>query len=644
MERQEPGRLPILKKILAFLKPHALGYAAGIIGIGFANFFMNVFLARMLMDLTRGIMELSRQQLALTTEIMVGGTLLLVIWVFGSGRLLVFSIHRTVNDVRRALFEKYLDITLGEIEQRHSGDLLSRSTTSLRQVSSLLMGEVQMFMNTAFSGIGSAVYMVRLDPRMGMAGILCGVVPLLVNLPFANPLRDAGMKYQETQAAFTQRMSDLINGRDTIRHMNLTGYAAERAGESSRMVLRAGMRQVGVSAGRSVAGSISVLSSQAFFIYVSILGIQNPSLIPAAVAMVQLANPVRRLFGSMGGIIAAINTNMGGAQRVVEVLDLPGEPVRYARPEVSPEPGQTDMEAHQTELAAIATEGSEAGEPASAGPSRHLPHRLPGQATPWEIPVSVRGFDDLTPLRVSDLSFRYQRSDKPALTGVSFVLESGRRTALVGPSGGGKSTLVKLIMGLYPPTCGDVLAFGKSIYDTSLTDWRRLFSYVPQDAFLFAGTVYENILGGLDDPGPEKVEEAARLANAHEFIAALPDGYSSLVGERGATLSGGQRQRIAIARAILRDSPILLLDEATASLDTESEALVQDALDRLMANRTTLVVAHRLSTVREADEILVMAGGTVVERGRHAELMALCGTYSQLVEEGLGGKKTQDSV
>jgi ATP-binding cassette subfamily B protein len=603
MERRVQGRLPILRKIIAFLKPHAPGYAAGIIGIGFANFFMNVFLARMLMDLTKGIMELSRQNLALTIQIMVGGTLLMVICVFGSGRLLVFSIHRTVNDIRRALFGKYLEMPLGEIEQRHSGDLLSRSTTALRQVTSLLMVDAQMFMSMAFSGIGSAVYMVRLDPRMGIAGILCSAVPLLVSLPFANPLRDASTNYQETQAAFTQSMSDLINGRDTIRHMNLSGYAAERAGESSRMVLRAGLRQVGLTAGRSLAGSISDLSSQAFFIYVSILGIKNPSLIPAAVAMIQLTNPVRRLFGAMGGIIASINANMGGTEKVVEALELPGEPERYAR----------------------------------------TPQCEREKAARREIPAPVLGPDDLTPLRVSGLSFKYRRSDRPALEGVSFVLESGQRKALVGPSGGGKSTLVKLILGLYPPASGEIVAFGNSIYDTPLTEWRRMFSYVPQNAFLFAGTVYENILGGLDDPGAEKVEEAARLANAHEFIAALPDGYRSLVGERGATLSGGQRQRIAIARAILRNSPILLLDEATSSLDTESEALVQDALDRLMANRTTLVVAHRLSTVREADEILVMDGGKVIERGRHAELLALGGTYHRLVEEGLGGKKAQSS-
>ncbi len=467
-----------------------------------------------------------------------------------------------------------------------------------------------MFMNVAFSGVGCAVYMLRLDPRMGIAGILCGVVPLVVNLPFAEPLRKAGTEHQAKQAAFTQNMSDLINGRDTIRHLNLGSYAAALAGESSREVLKTGMRQVGLSAGRSLAASISDLSSHGFFVYVSILGIHNPALIPAAVAMMQLAQPVRRMFGALGNIIASISTNLGGAQRVVEVLDLPGEPERYGRSAVSPEASQ-----------------GERLEPAVA--SSHLDSH----------PDSHRAIEgDSTPLRVSGLSFTYQRSERPALAGVSFVLEKGRRTALVGPSGGGKSTLVKLIMGLYPPASGEIIAFGRSIYETPLGDWRRYFSYVPQDAFLFAGTVYENILGGMDDPGREKVEEAAVLANAHEFIAALPDGYDSLVGERGANLSGGQKQRIAIARAILRDSPILLLDEATASLDAESESLVQDALDRLMANRTTLVVAHRLSTVREADEILVMENGTVVERGRHAELMALGGTYMRLVEEGLGKK------
>jgi len=620
--RRTPGRLTTLKKVLAFLRPHFPGYAAGIFGIGFANFFIDVFLARMLMDLTRGIMELSRQHLTQATRLMVGGTLFMVVWVFGPGRLLVFSIHKTVNDIRRSLFGKYLGIPLAEIEERHSGDLLSRSTNALRQVGNLFIGDVQIFVNVAFSGIGSAVYMLKLDPRMGIAGILTSAVPLLVNLPFANPLRDAGVKYQETQAGFTQRMSDLINGRDTVRHMNLSGYAADRASESSKMVFKAGMRQVRISTARSLASSLSDLSSHAFFIYVSIIAIRNPSLIPVAVAMGQLANPVRRLFGSLGGIIASINANMGGAEKVVEVLDLPEEPERYAPAEAQASRSESPGEEERHDL---------------AGP-RAEPEK---QASPVHIPGSTQREVDLTPLTISGLSFKYPRSDRRALTDVSLVLESGQRKALVGPSGGGKSTLVKLIMGLYPPAAGEISAFGRSIYDTLLSEWRRLFSYVPQDAFLFAGTVYENILGGLEDPGPEKVEEAARFANAHEFIAALPNGYGTVVGERGATLSGGQRQRIAIARAILRDAPILLLDEATSSLDTESEALVQDALDRLMANRTTLVVAHRLTTVREADEILVLDGGTVVERGRHAELMALGGTYRKLVDEGLGGKKAQ---
>jgi ATP-binding cassette subfamily B protein len=624
--------LSVLKKILSFLKPYSLSYIAGIIGIGFANFLINAFLARMLMDLTRGIMELSRGKLALTTQIMIGGTLFMVAWVFGTAQVLVFCIHRTSNDIRKALFRRFVEMPLTEIEERHSGDLLSRSTTSLRQVSSLLMGDVQMFMNVAFPGIGCAVYMLRLDPRMGIAGILCGIVPLVVNLPFAEPLRKAGTEHQAKQAAFTEKMSDLINGRDTIRHLNLGSYAAAFAGESSREVLKTGMRQVGLSAARSLAASISDLSSHGFFIYVSILGIRNPTLIPAAVAMMQLGQPVRRMFGALGNIIASISTNLGGVQRVTEVLDIPGEPERYERSAVFPE-------ASQHERLEPPPASSHSDSHLGSHPDTHLSSR-PNSRPDSRLSSHLDGHPAIeggsTPLRVSGLSFTYRRSERPALAGVSFVLEKGRRTALVGPSGGGKSTLVKLIMGLYPPASGEIVAFGRSIYETPLGDWRRSFSYVPQDAFLLAGTVYENILGGLDDPGWEKVEEAAILANAHDFIAALPDGYGSPIGERGANLSGGQKQRIAIARAVLRDSPILLLDEATASLDAESESLVQDALNRLMANRTTLVVAHRLSTVREADEILVMENGTVVERGRHTELMALGGTYMRLVEEGLG--------
>lgn len=232
--------------------------------------------------------------------------------------------------------------------------------------------------------------------------------------------------------------------------------------------------------------------------------------------------------------------------------------------------------------------------------------------------------------------FRYpSRPEAPVLHGLSFAAEPGERVALVGPSGAGKSTVFSLLLGFNRPEGGRVLFDGRDAAELELASLRGQIAVVPQEVMLFGGTIRENIEYGRPGAGAAEIEAAAKQANAHDFIAALPEGYDTLVGPRGVKLSGGQRQRVAIARAILADPRILLLDEATSALDTESERLVNEALERLMAGRTSLVIAHRLSTVRDADRILVLNHGRLVESGTHDELMARHGTYRLLAETQL---------
>jgi ATP-binding cassette subfamily B protein len=254
----------------------------------------------------------------------------------------------------------------------------------------------------------------------------------------------------------------------------------------------------------------------------------------------------------------------------------------------------------------------------------------------FETAPTVRDEAGSTPLagplervEVRDMCFAYPGRDK-VLCGINLTMERGRVLGVVGPTGAGKSSLAKLMLRYYDPAEGEILANGRSLSGVTLDSWRARIGYVSQEAYLFHGTVAENIRLGSPDSSDDALHRAAHMAGAHEFIEALPDGYDTLVGDRGMKLSGGQRQRISLARAILRDPEFLILDEATSSVDTRTEEVIQNNLKELRSDRITLAIAHRLSTVRQCDEIVVVVDGIIVERGTHAELVTAGGVYAGL--------------
>ncbi|MYJ57365.1 MAG: ATP-binding cassette domain-containing protein, partial [Chloroflexi bacterium] len=254
------------------------------------------------------------------------------------------------------------------------------------------------------------------------------------------------------------------------------------------------------------------------------------------------------------------------------------------------------------------------------------------RATPLTPDAEVQAVDQLEPrLEFDNVTFSYPTGRRPALSNVSFTVKPGRRVGVVGRSGSGKSTLLWLLQRLYTPQEGTIRLGGRDLNELRFADIRAQMAVVLQDTYLFHGSVLANLRFARPDATEDEIREAAQAANAHEFITSLPEGYATVIGERGHRLSGGERQRIAIARALLRDAPMLILDEALSSVDAENEATIQAALDRLMQGRTTLIMAHRLSSVRDCDEILVLDEGRLVERGDHETLLAEGGVYDWLM-------------
>ena len=393
-------------------------------------------------------------------------------------------------------------------------------------------------------------------------------------------MRQVSSGVQSSQATLNERLKDMLQGMPIIRAFNLEQCFAEQYAAANAATRQQGMQMVQKqlinSTGNKLFGSSTFMGLLAFASYLMLQGEISPG---DVVATVQLSNAISNPIYALGDLWANVQNALGAADRVFQVLDEPVE-----------------------QLTAAASEEVR-------------------QATiPEDVHVSLH-----------QVSFSYA-TGQPVLQDVNLQVASGQVVAFVGPSGGGKSTLFKLLLGFYEADFGECRLWGRPLAHFGLDGLREQIAFVPQDSYLFTGTIYQNIAYGREGASREDIIAAARAANAHDFVSQLAAGYETQVGERGAQLSGGQRQRIAIARALLKDAPLLLLDEATSSLDSESEQLVQEALVRLMQGRTTLVIAHRLSTIEAADSIHVVAAGRVVESGTHQELLQLDGLYRQLYE------------
>ncbi len=491
---------------------------------------------------------------------------------YGSAVLLSSIGNSIIANNQRRLFDKLLHEDVGFFADRHSSEFIARLTTGAAAVSQVINLLITAIGRDLMSLIGLTIVMLIQDPVMALGGFIMAPPAFF----------------------FLRKLIRRVRG---IARMQFTG--GTHIIETMQEALQ-GMRMV---------KAFALEDEMRRRLEKSVADVQHESN-----KMARVANRASPLMEMLGGFTVALATIYGG-YRVIETGATPGEFVSF--------------------MAAFLL----AYEPAKrlARLNIDLNNSLVGVRILYEIidsPPGEPNDDDLPPLRLTtariefaDVHFAY-RADTPVLHGMSFVAQPGKVTALVGPSGGGKSTVLNLLLRFYDVGSGRVLVDGQDIAAVSRGSLRQQIAYVGQIVHLFRGTVRENIALGRLDASDAAIVAAAKAAHAHDFIMSFPDGYDTPVGEHGMQLSGGQRQRIAIACALMKDAPIILLDEATASLDSESERNVQEAIAELCKGRTTLVIAHRLSTIMHADCILVVENGLVVESGRHDELLRKGGRYA----------------
>lgn len=496
------------------------------------------------------------------------------IFYFAQSYLVSYVGQRVVIDVRGALYRKFQRLPLSYYDKHRTGELMSYISNDVGALQNAMVDKLIELITEISVFIGSLAMMFYLDWKLSL--LTFAVVPMVGQAMkvFGRKLKRSGTMIQERMADMTAMLQESLSAVRVVKSFVREDHEIKRYDQENERNFEAAMLNIRLMS--MLTPTVEFLAALAVTVIVWFGGyevvegrITAGALVAFLTYAVNLANPVKRIsraFGTMQQALAA-------ADRVFALMDLP-EPIAD-KPEAKPLPKVTGR------------------------------------------------------VEVNNVSFGYSEENL-AVKNISFEVKPGQMVAFVGPSGAGKSTIASLLPRFYDVTEGSIIVEGLDVRDVTLGSLREQIGIVPQETMLFSGTVWDNIRYGRLDATDEEVVEAAKAANADEFIRQLPDGYDTKLGERGVNISGGQRQRLAIARAILKDPQILILDEATSALDTESEKVVQAALDRLMVGRTSFVIAHRLSTILGADRILVLDHGEIVEDGTHEELLAKGGLYSNL--------------
>lgn len=496
-------------------------------------------------------------------------------------RLFVEVAEKSITDIRKDTYFRLITLPMDFFTNRRVGELNSRLSADLTQIQDTMTTTLAEMIRQVILLAGGIAFLFIVSVKLTLLNL--AILPLLIvaAVIFGRFIRKLSREAQDKLAESNTVVQETLQGISNVKAFVNESYEANRYQNILHQVVNIALRG-GTFRGIFASFIIFCLFGAVVGViwYGSVLVLNGEMTVGNLTTYILYSIFVAGSMGSFPELYANIQKAVGASERVLEIMEETQEEVSI---------NQADN----------------------------------------EVKVAINGN-----LAFNKVSFAYpSRKDIQVLKDITFSVNAGEKLAIVGPSGTGKSTLASLILRFYDPQEGEILFDNKVAASYALTDIRNQIAIVPQDVLLFGGTIRENIAYGKLNSSIHAVEEAAKRANAHEFILGFPEGYETLVGERGIKLSGGQRQRIAIARALLKDPAILILDEATSSLDSESERLVQEALEELMKNRTSIIIAHRLSTVRQADKIIVVDDGSVIESGTHDELIAReKGLYKYLTE------------